>query len=147
MKPLLYLLIATASLFASEHADTVSIGTFDGRTPCHALAEQLNESVPTDCVKIKWRLVLYEDAQTHAPAHYELIGFARERGAPREGKWSITKGTAEDPEATVYKLESVNGKPALYFQKADGNILYFLDAGKKLMVGNYEFSYTLNRVK
>jgi hypothetical protein len=44
-------------------------------------------------------------------------------------------------------LEESDGKPALFLQKGDDNVLYFLDPEKKLMTGNYDFSYALNRVR
>jgi len=122
------------------------VGVFDGRTPCRDLATQLNEKVTTECIKIKWRLTLYKDPVTGNPASYELLGFAYRKGNPRIGKWHIIKGTHANPEAIVYQLDQP-GKEPLFLQKGDDNVLFFLDQEKKLMVGNRDFSYTLNRKK
>ena len=122
------------------------VGIFDGRTPCQDLAKQLNEKITSECIKIKWRLILYKDSITGNPGKYELQGFVYKKNNPRVGKWHILKGTKADPEAIVYQLDQ-QGRESLFFQKGDNNILFFLDQEKKLMVGNRDFSYTLNRVE
>lgn len=118
------------------------VGVFDGRTPCQELAKQLDEKITAACIKIKWRLTLYKDSATGDPTTYELIGFAYQKGNPRTGQWHIIK---ENPATTIYQIDQTGKKPLL-FLKADDNILFFLDENKKIMVGNRDFSYTLNRV-
>ena len=52
------------------------------------------------------------------------------------------------PEKRIGKIPNPGkpqGSPA--FLKADDNILFFLNKDRNLMVGNADFSYTLNRVK
>lgn len=120
------------------------LGVFDGRTPCSVLAAYLNEPARPDCIKIKWRLTLFVDSISDEPTRYELIGITYKRENPRVGNWQILKGTYEDPQAIVYQLNE-SGKPPLLFQKGDNNILFFLDKEKRLLVGNSDFSYTLNR--
>ena len=121
------------------------IGVFDGRTPCRDMAKQINEIVTTECIKIKWRLTLYKNADSVNQGIYELIGFVYKKDNPRMGKWNIVKGTYSNPDAIVYQLDQ-EGKEPLFLLKGDDNILFFLDQEKKLMVGNRDFSYTLNRV-
>jgi len=123
----------------------VLVGVFDGRTPCRSLAKQVNETVTAECTKIKWRLTLYKDSATRNPSTYELLGFVYKKDNPRVGKWYILKGTKADPQATVYQLDQPGGEP-LFLQKGDDNVLFFLDREKNLLVGNRDFSYTLNRV-
>ena len=82
---------------------------------------------------------------TRAPTTYALGGFAW-RNPPKIGKWTFTKGTKEDPNATVIKLDPESSPGFLSFMKADENILLFLDQVGELMVGNEDFSFTLNRV-
>lgn len=120
------------------------LGIFDGRTPCNVLAAYLNAPVSPDCIKIKWRLSLFVDSITKEPTRYELIGITYKKEAPRIGNWQIQKGTHADPEAMVYELKE-EGRPTLFFQRGDDNILFFLDKDRKLLVGNRDFSYTLNR--
>ena len=154
MKELLILLFLGSSLLRTENlylglqenwSDTL-IGVFDGRTPCHELAKQLDEKVGPECIKIKWRLSIYQSLVSGNSGTYELQGFVYKKGSPRIGKWHILKGTKTDPQAIVYQLDHPVGQ-SLFLQKGDENILFFLSPQKELLVGNRDFSYTLNRVK
>lgn len=124
----------------------VLYGVFDGRTPCQEMAQQIKEPTTAACIKIKWRLALYKDSLTGQPSSYKLMGLVYKREAPRKGEWKIIKGSAADPNATVYELV-FPGKPSIFLQEGDNNILFFLDANKKLLVGNRDFSFVLNRVE
>ena len=130
---------------STQKADGNMIGVFDGRTPCRDLAKQINEILTTECTKIKWRLTLYKNADSVNQGTYELIGFVYKKDNPRKGKWHIIKGAESNPEALVYQLDQAGREPLLLL-KGDDNILFFLDENKRLMVGNRDFSYTLNRV-
>jgi hypothetical protein len=120
-------------------------GYFVGRSPCQDIARMLNVSGRESCIKIKWQLLLYQDAATGAPTTYALGGFAW-RNPPKTGKWAIVKGTKEDPNAVVYQLDPESPQASFSFLKMDENILFFLDQDRNLLVGNSRFSYTLNRV-
>ncbi|MDB4919020.1 MAG: hypothetical protein JWQ54_1003 [Mucilaginibacter sp.] len=120
------------------------VGVFDGRSPCQEMAKQLNEKTIPECTKIKWRLVLYQDPKTYEPTTYKLEGFVY-RNPPREGKWTVIRGTKNDPMAIVYQLDPDKPDRSIYILKADDNVLFFMDKDKNLMVGNNDFSYTLNR--
>jgi hypothetical protein len=120
-------------------------GYFEGRSPCREITRLLGVVGRVECFKIKWQLILFQDPATGAPTTYALGGFAW-RNPPRTGKWAIVKGTKEDPNATVYQLDSDQPQGFLSFAKADENILLFLDRERNLLVGNSRFSYTLNRV-
>ncbi len=149
MKAVFYLIICSFLLAgAQEDANIVNrklYGTFDGRTPCRELADQLSQSGGPECIKIKWRLRLHVDSISNHPAGYELTSSVFKRDKPQTGNWKILRGTFKDPDAMVYELQ-ITDKPSLYFQCADNNILFFLTPDKKLRVGNRDFSYTLNRV-
>lgn len=121
------------------------LGVFEGRTPCQELARQLNVVTSAECNKIKWRLILFQDPATHAPTSYRLEGFVY-RKPPRTGKWRILKGTTTDPQAIVYQLDPEIAGGFQSFLKGDDNILFFLDKERNLLVGNEDFSYTLNRI-
>jgi hypothetical protein len=136
-------LCQAATGISQPPANNVLVGVFDGRTPCQQLARHLEEKTSPDCIKIKWRLTLWAD-QSGAPSHYELIGFVYKKDAPRKGRWHIRKGTAENPDAVIYRLESDGEKP-IHLLKADENILFFLDDDQRMLTGNRDFSYTLNR--
>lgn len=148
MKKLIWLfLVCNAMILSYQSAAQrkVLIGVFDGRTPCQYFANYLNEKRGPECIKIKWRLVLYKDPGADDTGTYEMLGFIYTRESPRKGNWSVLKGTPADPEAIVYQL-NVAGNETIYLQKGDDNVLFFLDREKRLLIGNREFSYTLNRV-
>lgn len=117
---------------------------FVGRTPCQELAGQLREITIPECIKIKWKLIIYKDPGSENTGTYNMWGFIYKKDNPRAGKWRLTKGTKTNKEAIVYELEE-KGRPSFFLQKAGDNVLFFLDNDKKLMIGNGDFSYTLNR--
>jgi hypothetical protein len=121
------------------------VGVFDGRSPCQEISKELGINSGAECTKIKWRLILYRDSLTHEPARYRLEGFVY-RTMPREGKWSLVRGTATDPSAEVIQLDP-DKKASMYFFKADDNVLFILDNKKSLMPGNGHFSYVLYRTE
>src|SRR5687768_1276469 len=49
------------------------LGVFEGRPPCKEVAKQLKLSIPADCERLKWNLILYRDPQTLQPTTYALI--------------------------------------------------------------------------
>ncbi len=148
MKGLLLIIIPISLVLFGEQAvdrKRIKLGTFDGRTPCLELAKLLQEKPSSQCIKIKWRLILYVDSLSKEPDGYEITGFAYQRGNPRTGEWKITKGASEDPNAIVYELHA-NNKPTIFLLRED-DVLFFLNDQKKHLVGNYDFSYALNKMK
>lgn len=137
--------IASSTTYASQITTNSSmLGRFVGRSPCQEVARELSRPVTSDCIKVKWDLTLYHDPNTLAPTTYKLNGtFFRER--VREGKWTIVRGTKTSPHAVVYQLDPERPQGSLLLLKADSNILFFLDRERNLLVGNANFSYTLNR--
>lgn len=119
---------------------------YDGRTPCRYFAEYLKEPVREECIKIKWRLVLFRENKTSESGTYELTGFVFRRDQPTTGRWETVKGSAEDAEAEIIRV-NIPGKKALMFLKLDENVLFFLDKNNQPLVGNRDFSFTLNRMK
>ncbi len=103
---------------------------FEGRSPCHRIARQLEIPVHAGCTKAKWRLTLFQDAR------YRIEGTLYRRGAG-EGTWSRQQGT--------FRLKSSSGVPAPVLLEGDNNVLFFLDRELRPMTGHLEFSYTLNR--
>ena len=119
-------------------------GVFEGRSPCLGIARRLGITVPESATKAKWRITLFENADTHSPTTYKIEGTLF-RSAAREGRWSIARGTKADPGATIYELASTKGEPMLRLLKGDENVLFFVDQNGEPLVGHCEFSYTLNR--
>jgi hypothetical protein len=110
----------------------------------------LKHPVAADCFKLKWLLELRRDPQTGVATTYKLRGTlyrndSTETEHPREGKWKIIKGTRSDPNAIVYQLDAFGSDGPIHLLKADDGILFFLDNNGRVLVGDKDFSYTLNR--
>ena len=116
----------------------------EGRTPCQGIARELRIPVDAACAKAKWRVTLYQNPVTKAPATYKAEGSLFGRNA-RSGNWSLTRGTPGDPEAVIYELRAAAEEPPILLLRGDENVCFFLDAARRPLVGNAEFSYTLNR--
>lgn len=128
------------------NAETV----FSGRSPCQEIAKDLNRPVPADCFKLKWLLTLRRDPKTLTPTTYHLAGTLYrtenpDTEFPREGKWKVSKGTKTNPNAVVYQLDAAGDDGPISLLKADHNVLFFVGKDGNLLLGNEDFSYTLNR--
>ncbi|MES1218423.1 MAG: hypothetical protein ABUT20_23150 [Bacteroidota bacterium] len=112
---------------------------FEGRTPCRGFA-----SIPpgTLCYKLKWHVVFYTDIKTQKPTTYQMNGTAYRSVGAKSGTWEIITGKDN---RIIYKLNSEKENAPLYLLKLDENVLIFTDEQGKLLVGDEDFSYTLNR--
>ena len=120
-------------------------GVFEGRTPCRRIAQELNLGEVPGCIKVKWRVTLYQDSQSGAPARYKIESTLH-RQQPRGGTWRIAKSGAGQPGATVYELAAAGKEAPILLMKGDDNVLFFLNQQRQLLVGSVDFGYTLNRV-
>jgi hypothetical protein len=118
---------------------------FEGRTPCHGIARDLRMPQHAGCMKAKWRVTLYQNPETSAPTTYKVEGTLYREGAG-EGAWKMTRGAKPHSDANVYRLDPSGTGTALFLWGADENVLFFLNQNREPLVGNSEFSYTLNRV-
>ncbi|MCI0611033.1 MAG: copper resistance protein NlpE [Anaerolineae bacterium] len=117
---------------------------FDGRTPCHAVVLEFTNTAPfPSCLKIKWRLTLYQDSATGKPSTYLFMGTSQYR----EGSWRIINGMNSDLDAVIYQLYPEDAQEPVSFLKVDENHLYLMDRERNLLIGNELFSYTLSRVE
>ena len=119
---------------------------FAGKTPCKELAGTLKISSTIDCFKLKWDLILKQDPEKNYPTTYELRRTGH-RESVIKGKWIVLKGTKTNAEAIVYQLDPDKPEESILLLKGDDNLLFFLDRNRNLLVGNSEFSYTLNRLR
>jgi hypothetical protein len=119
-------------------------GVFEGRSPCLGIARDLKIDVNGGCIKVKWRVTLYQNPETRVPSTYKVEDTLHRQGA-REGNWTILRSTETDPNAIVYRLFPTKTETALHLLKGDDNVLFFLNQDRKPLVGHSEFSYTLNR--
>ena len=73
------------------------------------------------CLKVKWRLTLYQNPQS-APAAYKIESTLHRQQA-REGSWRSLRGLASDPDAVVYQLDPTPTEGAIHLLRADDNVL------------------------
>ena len=75
------------------------------------------------------------------PGRFKVLGTPWRKEGGRTGNWKIIAGKKGQ---TIYQLNHDNGNGFLYLLKLDEHIVVFTDAQGKLLVGNEDFSYTLN---
>ena len=119
-------------------------GVFEGRTPCAGIAQELGIQPPAGCMKVKWRITLNQDPETSEPTTYKVEGSLHRQRA-REGRWRIYR-SSNLPQTVLYELAPTSAEKPLVLLKVDDNLLFFLNQRHEALVGNAEFSYTLNRV-
>ena len=105
---------------------------YQGRTPCGV--PNINKS--NECYKLKWYLVLYSNNS------YKVLGTGYRVEGGKKGIWKTIKG---NDGRIIYQLNDDNGKPFLNLVKLDEGVLIFTDEKGNLLVGDHDFSYTLNR--
>lgn len=143
----------TATVTAAQPADLGSAAgearsamqRFVGRSPCQALAAMLRKTVGPDCIKIKWDLRFNRDATGSASTYSVRHTLIRDIVA-KTGKWRIVSGNAAVPGAVIYQLDPDKPDESLYLLRVDRNLLIFLDKYLNPLVGNADFSYTLNLI-
>jgi hypothetical protein len=111
---------------------------FQGRTPCGVPGVLKSQQ----CYKLKWYLVLYGDPVKNEPLTYRVLGTGFRAEGGRRGKWVINKYTDGK---IVYELLDETEKPLFHLLKLDDGVLIFTDEKGDLLVGDHDFSYTLNR--
>ena len=115
---------------------------FQGRTPCQELARLMGEDKSSACNKMKWYIILYLDSVTGQPSYYLKGGKGYKKETMTRGSWEVTR---RKDGRVIYKLNAEKKNFAVYLLKGDDNILFFTDPQGNLLVGNEDFSYTLNR--
>ena len=128
---------------SSQEISFKTITAFEGRTPCQELSQLLGLNKSTECDKMKWFIVFFADSVTGKPLYYLKGGMGHRISTMDRGNWSVVKEKGR----IIYKLNPEKQSRATYLLQADNNILLFTDAEGNLLVGNENFSYTLNRMK
>ncbi|MFT3704992.1 MAG: hypothetical protein QM802_21680 [Agriterribacter sp.] len=128
---------ATMKAHAATIKDSVA---FEGRTPCGVPG-----IIPPGklCYKLKWFVVLYANEQQNETGTYRLYGTPYRKEGGRRGIWKMT---TDADGRTGYTLYNENEEAFIYLLKLDEKILVFTDAAGNLLVGDEDFSYTLNRI-
>lgn len=112
---------------------------FEGRTPCNVPGIIAPGS---ECYKLKWYIVLYGNAENKSPGKYKIYGTSWRKESAKTGNWKISTGKDG---RVIYRLNDDKENGFIYLLKLDEHILVFTDAQGKLLVGDEDFSYTLNR--
>ena len=128
------------NFFSQASSITDSI-IYEGRTPC-GVPGIIPEGMT--CYKLKWHLVFYSDAPANENGDYKLFGTTYRKEGGRKGHWQIMHGKDN---RIIYRLNDEQEKAFIYLVKADDNILLFTDASGKVLAGDHDFGYTLNKVK
>jgi hypothetical protein len=117
-----------------EFKDSIA---FEGRTPCK-IPTVVKEG--SDCYKLKWHIIFYADDASNRHGQFKIAGTAY-RGRLTKGKWTIETSHNGIP---LYHLTVETGSSLLYLVSTSDNTLMFADASGRLLVGDKDFSYTLN---
>ncbi|MDF2188509.1 hypothetical protein [Paraflavitalea sp. CAU 1676] len=115
---------------------------FEGRTPCQELSAFLGLNKSDACFKLKWYILLFVDSLTGKPSYYLKGGIAYRQETMDKGSWQVK---TEPNGRIIYELTPNKGSYTLRLLKGDDNILFFIRPDGSLLVGNEDFSYTLNR--
>lgn len=114
---------------------------FDGRTPCREIASRIGIPAGTTCFKVKWNLTLKVGAKTAAAGTYTLRRTGH-RSEAITGRWEVRALGNNAPQ--IYTLDP--GTPgSLSFLTVDDDALFMMDEHGRLLTGNGDFSYTLDR--
>lgn len=138
-----YTLNATSQLSAAEIKPTAKHGSFkdsivfQGRTPCRGVEELLIGRIRPECYKKKWVVTLYKSNPGATSGNYKL-GTVETK---KTGRWKLK---TNDGRGIIYSLDLNNGN-TLDLLHVDVNIVYMMDTKGQLMVGDHDFSYSLNR--
>lgn len=117
---------------------------FEGRTPCSELPALLGLNKSEACNKMKWYFLFYTDSVTGKPDYFLMGGMGYRKETMARGRWQmVTEGNGR----VIYRLYLDKWIHSLNLLKGDDNILFFIDGKGRLLVGNEDFSYTLNRKK
>jgi hypothetical protein len=127
------------SAYSTKQVVIGDSAVFTGRTPCGVpgIIEPGKE-----CYKLKWLIVLYGNAAKNEPATYKILGTPYRAEGGRRGNWKIVHGKNGQ---IIYQLVDEKGNPFIHLLKLDEGVLIFTDANGNLLVGDHDFSYTLNR--
>ncbi|HEX5151486.1 MAG TPA: hypothetical protein VFW07_08550 [Parafilimonas sp.] len=113
--------------------------TLEGRSPC-GVPGIIPEGML--CYKLKWYIVLYTDGASNASGTYKVYGTPWRKQGGMTGHWKLI--TTKSGHVT-FRLNKDDGSALLNLLQMDNNIFVFTDAANRLLVGNQDFSYTLNR--
>jgi len=138
----------SGSLFSSSSAPfftgNQAMVVFEGRTPCLEISKEYNLGFIENSFKIKWKLTLFRDLKTNQPTEFHLQRTGH-RSEDIKGYWKLINDTASNPQFTLLQIVPEEPEEKITFLVGDRNVLFFVSKKLDLLVGNADFSYTLNR--
>jgi hypothetical protein len=129
--------------YHAKQSSSSYLMAFQGRTPCHGLPATIRNTSSGACEKLKWYIILFTDSISGKPSYYLEGGRSYKKESMTKGSWQILRKEGR----TIYKLETEKRAAPFYLLRADDTILFFTDAEGNLLVGDEDFSYTLNRTE
>ncbi len=112
---------------------------FEGRTPC-GVPDIITSDM--ECYKLKWYVVFYANAEKNESTTYRVFGTPYRKEGGKTGTWKIIKGKDG---RIIYQLNDEKENAFIYLLKLGEGVLIFTDVKGNLLVGDLDFSYTLNR--
>jgi hypothetical protein len=126
----------------TNQAGAAATADFENHVPC-----TIDNPPAADCQRVKLGIVLY--GTPSAPSTYLIsiirVGVGNDRET-HEGTWTVTQGTALDPGATVYQLDTAAPEHLRTFWPVSNNILYLLDCTGMPRPGNAAYGYALSSI-
>lgn len=122
-----------------------SLIIFEGRTPCDQMPNEFIFNVSKECIKLKWQLKLIPGFDSGKRGTYRMKGSISNH-KELTGTFKIVEHEVSNKITMLLQLNPTNNTKQISFLIADKNILYFLNPGMKLFVGDSNFSYALNRI-
>jgi len=126
------------------------LGGMDAGAACHAITWRIRIERPVDG-RGAWTLTATYGVPPPSDPNLMIDG-------PKvvlKGSWITVNGTRQDPAAVSYRLTSDAGRTVSFVRISDelvhmladdDPVLFFQAHDRSLLVGNADFSYTLNRV-
>jgi hypothetical protein len=113
---------------------------FTGRSGCKVPGVIASGS---RCYKLKWLIAFYVGPGKAESGDYKIYGTAFQKEGGKRGNWKMMRGKNG---RIIYQLYDEDGKSLLYLLKVTDGVLLFTDKEGNLLVGDEDFSYTLNKV-
>lgn len=127
----------------TNQAGAPAVADFENHVPC-----TIDNPPVEDCQRVKLGVVLY--GTPSAPSTYLIsiirVGTGDNTRETHKGTWTVTQGTALDPEATVYQLDTSAPDHLRTFWPVGNKILYLLDQTRMPRPGDAAYGYALTNI-
>lgn len=110
--------------------DRSPLGVFEGTMPC------------ADCAGIRTELTLFLQPDTFVLRETYLGKPDGEKSVTSEGTWHAALGAADDPDATVIRLESGDPESGRSFREVAGDRLELLDRSGRRIESTLDYTLT-----